>query len=192
MGVALDKAVGAFKGSSQPKSIVYLGDGSSRANALVDDYQGLVDRLTQNHISVISFAIGDRIDAALLAALANQTGGMLMTDSDKLMGKEVGQHLVQMASVPVVWPGSLEMPKELADVYPKKAPPFRGDRDTIVIGKGKPSAGFEVKLTGDSAGTPVSYTWKAEPQKPLAENAYIARVVEYAQADGGAAFADRR
>ncbi len=186
MGVALGKAADALSGAAQAKAIVYLGDGSSKANALVDEYAGLVDRLAQHHIAVISYAIGDRIDATLLAALANQTGGMLITDSDRMIGKEVGAHLLQMASAPVVWSSSLEMPKELADVYPKKAPPLRSDRDTILIGKGKPAAGFEVKLSGDSAGKPVNYDWTVQPQKPLAENAYIAQVVDYAQADGGA------
>jgi hypothetical protein len=186
MGAALGKAADALRGSQQAKTIIYLGDGSSKANALVDDYAGLIDRLTQNHIPLVSYAIGERLDATLLAAIANQTGGMLMTDSDRNSGKEFGARLSQMASAPVVWPSSLEMPKDLGDVYPKKALPMRADRDTVLVGKGKPAAGFDVKFTGDAAGQPVNYEWKAQPQKPLAENAYIAQVVDYAQADGGA------
>ncbi|HEV3415319.1 MAG TPA: hypothetical protein VG056_00830, partial [Pirellulales bacterium] len=193
MGVALAKALDGFAGSkAADKSIVYIGDGASRANSMADEFNGLVDRLVRDHVSVSSFVLGQKVDASILAALANQTGGMLMVDADRagddrpgMLGKEAGRHLAQMATGPVVWPTSLTASKSLAEVYPKKTPPLRADRDTILVGKLGEAGPVEVKIVGDAAAQPVSFTWNAEPRKSNPENAYLAQLVESGQSDGG-------
>jgi hypothetical protein len=193
MGVALTKALDSFTASkSAAKGIVYFGDGASKANPLVDEFNGLVDRLVQNHISVASYVVGQHAEAAGMAALANQTGGMLMTAAERtsdrpaqMSGQVAGQRLAQFATAPVVWPTSLSASKSLAEVYPKKTPPLRTDRDTILLGKLGGPGPVEVKLSGEAAAQPVSFSWTAEPQKPTAENAYLTQLVDAGRSDGG-------
>ncbi len=195
MGIALTKAIDSFKAdrASAAKSLVYIGDGASRANAMADEYESIVDQLVENRVAVSSFAIGRAIDATLLASLANQTGGMLIVNSDPLTdrdppslnSREVGHRLAQFATSPVVWPTTLALPKEVADVYPKHVPPLRTDRDTVLVGKGTPSASFDLKLEGQSQGKPVSIGWTATSTKSNPENAYFVQVYDAARGDGG-------
>ncbi len=193
MGVALGKALDAFAASkTAAKEIVYFGDGASKANPMLDEFNGLVDRLVQSHISISSYVAGQHVEAAGMAALANQTGGMLMIAADRtadrpaaMSGQVAGQRLAQFATAPVVWPTSLSASKSLAEVYPKKTPPLRTDRDTILLGKLGSPGPVEVKLAGEAAAQPVSFTWSAEPQKPVAENAYLAQLVDAGRSDGG-------
>ncbi|HEY2148282.1 MAG TPA: hypothetical protein VGH32_10120, partial [Pirellulales bacterium] len=178
--------------SKAAKSVVYIGDGSSKANAMVEEFAGLIDRLVGQHISVTSYGLGQQVDATLLAALANQTGGALMVDADVMAdkqravtGHEAGQHLAQMAAAPVVWPTTLDVSKSLAEVYPKHTPPLRTDRDTILVGKLGEAGPVEVKLAGEVAAKPVSYTWAAEPRESKADNAYLTQLVNAGRTDGG-------
>jgi hypothetical protein len=188
MGVALAKAAASFGGkSTAQRSIVYLGDGSSAANRTVGEYSDVVDRLVGEHVSVIGYAIGRQIDATLLAALANQTGGTLLVDSDQMTGKEGGQFLFRSAESAVVWPTATTLSKSIAEIYPKRTPPLRADRDTILVGKLADATGHEqIKLTGEIAsGRAIDFVWNVEPKKADSENAYVAQLVDGARADGG-------
>jgi tetratricopeptide (TPR) repeat protein len=193
MGVALAKAIEGFTGAkAADKSIVYIGDGASKANSMADEFNGLVDQLVGGRISVSSFVLGQKVDASILAALANQTGGMLLVDADRasddrpgMLGKEIGRHLAQMATGPVVWPTSFNVSKSLAEIYPKKTPPLRADRDTILVGKLGEAGPVEVKIAGEVAASPVSYSWNAEPRKSNPENAYLTQLVDSGRSDGG-------
>ena len=127
------RRLGGIQGAA--KEVVYIGDGSSKANAMVGEFDGLVDRLVQKHISVSSYVIGQAVDATMLAALANQTGGSLAgrcrparpipSNPDDRAARS-GEHLAEMATAPVFWPTSLAVSKSLAEVYPKHTPPLRG------------------------------------------------------------------
>ncbi len=186
MGIALDKTIDSFAGASAAQScVVYIGDGSSKANAMITEYNGLVDRLVKNHISVSSYAIGPEIDASLLAALANETGGMLIVDNDKLMGKVAGQHLLALAEGAVIWPSTIKFSKIVSEAYPDLTPPLRADRDTIIVGKLAAAKPFDLRLTADAAGKPVELNWTVEPRQSNADNAYLAQLVDAARADGG-------
>ncbi len=193
MGIALAKALDGFSTSkSAAKGIVYIGDGASKANPMVDEFNGLVDRLVKNHISIASYVVGQQVEASGMAALANQTGGAVMIAPDRAdetqhrpSGQVAGQRLAQLATAPVVWPASLSVSKSLAEVYPKNTPPLRSDRDTILLGKLGGPGPVEVKLAGEAAAQPVSFTWTAEPQKSNVDNAYLAQLVDAGRSDGG-------
>ncbi len=193
MGIALSKVLDSFAASKTPaKGVVYFGDGASKANPMVDEFNGLVDRLVQSHITISSYVVGQHVEAAGMAALANETGGMLMIAADRtadrpaaMSGQVAGQRLAQFATAPVVWPTSISASKSLAEVYPIKTPPLRTDRDTILLGKLGSPGPVEVKLAGEAAAQPVSFSWTAEPQKSLAENAYLAQLVDAGRSDGG-------
>jgi von Willebrand factor type A domain len=193
MGIALAKALDGFSTSkSAAKGIVYIGDGASKANPMVDEFNGLVDRLVKNHISIASYVVGQHVEASGMAALANQTGGAVMIAPDRAddaqrrpSGQVAGQRLAQLATAPVVWPAALSVSKSLAEVYPKNTPPLRSDRDTILLGKLGGPGPVEVKLDGEAAAQPVSFTWTAEPQKSNVDNAYLAQLVDAGRSDGG-------
>jgi len=186
MGIALAKATSCFEGQpANGRSVIYIGDGSSKANVVLSEYNGVVDKMVAEHISATSYAIGRPIDATLLAALANQTGGMLMVDSDTIMGKEAGQYLLQKAEGAVLWPSSTEISKSVAEVLPSHTPPLRADRETILLGKLSGMNPIDVKVSGEADGKPISVAWSVKPQKADAENSYIEQLVNAGHGDGG-------
>src|SRR6185295_4376620 len=139
-----------------PRAVVYIGDGMSTAGMLdVSEFNTLVGQLVKRRIPVSAYAIGPRLDTHLLAAIANQTGGNLGVDNDKIDAKEAGVFLASSARGAVVWPTRVEWPKVFTAVYPKQVPPLRTDRDTIVLGKGKGSGSVNVTMTADEGGKPI-------------------------------------
>ena len=74
----------AFRGPSEnSRSVVYIGDGMSRANLFGDpEVKELVQQLVGGRTAVSCFAIGPERNVAFLAVLANQTGGVLFVDSN--------------------------------------------------------------------------------------------------------------
>ena len=87
----------------------------------------------------------------------------------------------------MIWPGEIDWPAELGDVYPKTLPPLRTDRDTVVVGAAtapldKPIA-IRVRANGPSG--PLDLAWTAKPQAEGDGQAFLAQVVELARGDGG-------
>jgi len=108
---ALNAAINSFANPSKAQhAAVYLGDGQSNANLAGVDVAGLIDRLLKNHISIHSFAVGPAQNSAALAALANQTGGVVVLDGEKVTGAEAGSQLSQAAHGPIVWPSDRKVP----------------------------------------------------------------------------------
>ncbi len=113
----------------------------------------LLDRLAKEHVSVHSFVVGPANNSVALAAIANQTGGALVLDSDKITGHEAGEKLAKAAHGPVIWPTDRQMPDTLTAIYPNQTPPFRLDRDTVLIGNGKADGNITVEIKGEKRGT---------------------------------------
>ena len=68
---------------SRNRNVVYIGDGISRAGVLhTESFTAAVKKLAEKQISVSSFAIGPERNMALLAALANNSGGNIVIDTD--------------------------------------------------------------------------------------------------------------
>ena len=134
--VALNAAMNSFEaGSNRVQRIVYLGDGFSQADVVSSkEFGQLVDGLVQRRISVSSFVIGPRRDVYLLATLANHTGGNLLADADGVSAEQSGQTLARIATAPVYWPRTAELPETFSETYPQRVPPLRTDRDTILVG----------------------------------------------------------
>ena len=100
----------------------------STANLLGTEAFGeLIEKLRGERISVSSYAIGPRRDAALLAAIANQTGGNLYVDEAMVLaddaagvsveraneenlrrGARVGETLADWTPATVVWPEQVD------------------------------------------------------------------------------------
>ncbi len=189
LSAALRTALSQF--SSQPdvqRTIVYVGDGVNRKEYLnVDAQKALLNELIGKQVTVSSFVIGPVVDVPTLAALSNQTGGVLLSRSEvKLSMQEVGSTLAESVHVPVLWPTKVEKPAALANHLPVQFPPLRMDRDSVIVGRleGKAEAG---KLVVDAsvAGKAVTLRWNLTPEESHPDMAFLPSVCDAAAKDEG-------
>jgi hypothetical protein len=191
MPAALKAAAAAHEGgNNEARAVIYVGDGMSVGGMVsADEMRELTNLLVGKRIPVSSFAVGPRIDAGLLAALANHTGGVVGFDSGDAKKdaaqRDAGAKLAAAATEVVVWPEKFTLPESFKEVYPRRMPPLRGDRDTVVVGVGRAAAPFEVRMSGDVAGKKQDFAWSIHPTAANEDNAYLALVVENAQASDG-------
>ncbi len=131
------------------RAIIYIGDGLSRANLFADpEMRKLTEQLVACRASVYSFVIGPERNVAFLAALANQTGGMVFIDSDEEAASQAaGTGLAQAVQQAVLWPQDVRFPPGIVEHYPSVVPPLRTDRDTILIGKLESHAPQQLAMT---------------------------------------------
>ncbi|RMF88230.1 MAG: hypothetical protein D6741_19510, partial [Planctomycetota bacterium] len=145
----LKAVVEAVGNTADGASLVYIGDGLSRANLLpLPKIAELADTLASKKISVNSFAIGPRLDLPLLASLAELTGGSVFVDEEVPADALAGQ-IASATQAGVVWPQSAQWNDAVAEVYPQRLPPLRTDRENIIVGK--LSAAGPVELTAVTA-----------------------------------------
>ena len=172
-------------------SAIYIGDGMSTAGLVASGkLQVLVDALVESRISLSSYAIGPRVDAALLGALANHTGGMLAVDFDEMTGAQAGNYLAEAARQPVVWPSDVKLSDAIREMVPQRMPPLRFDRDTVVLGKlADPAAAIEIDARAEVAGKTEQLHWEAAAAAASDDNAYLAKLVDGAEANGGISLA---
>jgi len=176
----------AAPSADRVRSTVYIGDGMSLGNLVGgSDMQAEVDLLSTKQISVSSFAVGPRVDTQLLGVLANHTGGMMLVDSDNLNGKQFGNFLVEVVGSAVAWPTKVSLPDSIAEVYPKKFPPLRFDRDTVLIGIGKPVAQLTVSVEASLSGNPAALNWNIAPVAAADDQSYLPELIDLARKDGG-------
>jgi hypothetical protein len=194
--------------SSSHRAILYIGDGMSTANLLAtESFRELVSTLQSARVPVSSYAIGPRRDGALLAALANQSGGNLYVDDEMQFaddaqgisaerahdenlrrGAALGESLAEWTGATVIWPETLALPAELGESFPKQTPPLRSDRDTIVIGSTNEPLAAPLAIDAkarDAAGQSVTLHWVAEALPSDDSFAYLEQVVDAARSDDG-------
>ncbi len=148
--------------SDNAKSVVYIGDGMSKANLLqIEDYKELVSDLVQNKVSFSSFAIGPQRNIELLAALGNSTGGIIRVDNeDQQTSVKSGFDLAGAVVAPVLWPASLTTSDGVRCVYSAETtPPVRMDRDTILVGQLDNGNAFQVAISGKVNGQDLKLEW---------------------------------
>ena len=163
--------------------MLYLGDGSSRANVLTaDQVDRVVGDLTAEHIPVTTFGIGPHIDEPLLSVLAGHTGGVAIKESLREDADSSGTALADAVRGTVVWPKSANAPAGV-DLYPKALPPLRSDRDTVLIGATKGALPKDLSIDFDG-GQKIAWTVPQFVSDP--KNAYLTNLVEQAKVDGGA------
>ena len=83
---ALDTAVKSFAGDSKSaRAIVYIGDGSSRANVLTtEQLDRVVNDLVAQRTPVIAFGVGPQIQEQMLGILASRTGGVVVPEQCRM------------------------------------------------------------------------------------------------------------
>ena len=186
MEKALSTAARSFGGASHARAVIYIGDGSSRANLLsVEKFQQLAASLADQRIPVSGYAVGPNVDKQLLGSLAAQTGGVVIDDKPGASAAEAGQALAAAANATVVWPGAVKWPAQIAEVFPKTLPPLRSDRDTVVVGTLKGKDALQIEAPVEGPGGRQTLTWNVAAAKSSDDNNYLGSLVEAARAAGG-------
>ena len=186
--LALRTALAQFSQAVAQRTIIYIGDGLNRSHLLTAvEYRQLIDDLVKRQVSVSSLAIGPVVDIANLAALANNSGGILLSREEfEESTQAIGRLLGASVSLPVVWPTSVEAPKALATFFPTKLPPLRLDRDSIVIGQSQADAeAGKFVVRGTAAGKEVELMWVVKPEASNPDLGFLPNVIESAKLDAG-------
>ncbi|QEG21318.1 VWA domain-containing protein [Mariniblastus fucicola] len=184
----IDTAIESFDSDdSRNRNVVYVGDGISRAGILhTDSFTDAVKRLAEKQISVSSFAIGPERNIALLAALANNSGGNIVVDTDATDSVSKGSMaLAKTVHGSVFWPQTAKLPENLVEVYPGKCPPMRTDRDTILVGSISDRNALNVELKGIMDGREVTKAWSIQPESASSEFAFLPKMLQEVRKDGG-------
>jgi len=179
MGLALEAAAKLFVNKPEaPRAVIYIGDGMSAANLLsYEALDKLLVPLIERRVPVSGYTVGPRVDNELLGAIANNTGGILFTDFSDKPAKNYGRDFANIAHAEVFWPTQVKYPPQMVEVFPKRPPPLRNDRDTVLLGRGKMEAAFEVSMTVEHDGKTFPLSWQVEPKKPTDDHAYLADLV---------------
>lgn len=184
----LKSAVNHFEATpGRTRNVIYIGDGVSRAGVLQDKRFGAaMNELVDHRISVSSYAIGPERNIELLAALANNTGGNLMLDSDDQNAMNLGaEELAKTVHGTVFWPGRVDLPEEIAEIYPNRVPPLRSDRDSIIIGSLTERGEFNLTIDGEINGKQVSMTWPVSAEDSSGEFSFLPKLVKLARSNAG-------
>ncbi len=161
-------AIAALAKASGAKALVYIGDGSSKANLITaEKFEQLTGDLVSARIPVLSYGAGAVIDEQLLAALAVQTGGRVFTaeagkdeaESRRLIA-ESAKALAEAVRSPVLWPTKTVWPAQFGEVFPKRTPPLRTDRESVVIGTAKTVGPLDVQMTVETSAGTKQLSWK--------------------------------
>ena len=181
MEKALSAAAASFGADSKnPRDVIYVGDGSSRANVLSPEkIQQLTTSLADRHIPVVSYGVGPRVDRQILGILAQQTGGLVLDEPQAGSAADTGRQLAAATAATVAWPtAAVKWPAEVGEVISKTVPPLRSDRDTVLIGTLKGKEPLRIDATVDAPGGAKTLSWTAAVGKSMDDNNYLPALVE--------------
>jgi hypothetical protein len=169
------------------RSVVYIGDGISRAGLLTQTrFQNIVRGMTDKRISFSAYAIGPQRNVEVLAAIANQLGGNIFLDSDDPDAVNYGASgLSQTVHGGIFWPHATELPDAIAEIYPTTIPPLRTDRDTIVIGTLAQRQEIDLTIRGEFDGKAMKMTWPMAPETSNVDFSFLPQLLATARKDGG-------
>jgi hypothetical protein len=182
---ALRAAEAAFDTQSvNEKTVVYIGDGVSRARVLGSAAFGqAVNGLVGKRISVSSYAVGPEVNVPLLAAIANQTGGIVVSDPNGTnSAQQVGLRLAGAVRSTVAWPTAVDLPAPLESALPANLPPLRDDRDTVLVGALGDGELRSVTASLDVAGATKQIQWSLHAEESNEDFAFLPRLVDLARA----------
>ncbi len=187
MVAALQSAIDSYgPANANPASVVYIGDGVSRANVIeTKEFEAVVNDLVGKRVSVSSMAIGPSRDGRMLATLANHTGGMLYLDSDRTSAQDAGMAMAHAAKGTVMWPVASELPASMRESYPKQVPPLRTDRDSVLIGMLDAAGEQSMSITYEANGKTIDQTWNLKPEPTSPDFGFLPELVNKARPNAG-------
>ncbi|MDA0660902.1 MAG: VWA domain-containing protein, partial [Planctomycetota bacterium] len=177
--------------ASESRSVIYVGDGTSRADIISEqDLRAVTADFVKARITMHSFALGRQTDVALLAVLANHTGGNVFLDGPNVTAAQAGQELARVSQSAVLWPVAAEFPKGLDTRFPSDLPPLRSDRETILVGKLTAATGelLSIQITGECLGEAMPWKWETKVGASEGGYAYLPRLVEMTSRSQGFQF----
>ena len=190
---ALQQAVATLHGDNA-RSVIYIGDGMSTAHLIpAAEMRELIQGFRSAAAPFHAYAIGPRTDLLTLGVLAEHTGGTVIQDGLEVRGGKralpepaiVARQLHAAAVQPVIEAKTITIEPEIEQLLPTELPPFRFDRETLLLGKGHVDGPFQVTIAGSVRGRPVRYQWTVAPQREQAGNAVLASLWAQAAADNG-------
>ncbi|NBV47062.1 MAG: hypothetical protein EBR86_15865, partial [Planctomycetia bacterium] len=176
----LEEAMKLFAPGAAQRTIVYIGDGPGLSGLDGVEYRRMLEGLRGRRISVAALGIGPEVNWPCLAALANATGGVLLTSDATTTPADIGARMAGLAVAPVSWPEDTMLSSTVADarlkLLPEQVPPLRGDRDSVVIVVGplaEPRLDFvvETSAAGGLVQKQVTLPVPDAPNRP--DNAYL-------------------
>lgn len=169
------------------QNVIYIGDGVSRGGLVHDaNFGSLVDELAARRISLSSYAIGPERDVESMAALANMTGGNLFLDSDDPASLDNGAaNLARTVHGQVFWPARMTLPETVKEVFPRQVPPLRFDRDTIIVGTLTSREPWNLEVSGELGGQPLTLAWPLEAEESSDEFAFLPKLIASARTGTG-------
>ena len=190
----LEGAADLFEASPAPRGIVYIGDGPGLAGVDTGEFRRVLTTLKNKRISVSAVGVGPAVNWPCLAAIANATGGMLIVPDATISPSDAGALMAAAAVQPVAWPEEVVLSGDVPDarlrMLPGSLPPFRADRDSVVIIEG-PLQGARLDfvleaITADGKGIRPHQTEVAVPAAaPIPENAYVEELYRNARDTDG-------
>jgi hypothetical protein len=179
----LNAAADRLATRSEPRFIVYVGDGTGIEGVDPDDFAACIKRLADLHTAVSSVGIGPQVNWPLLAATAAGTGGLFAQNSDDAATSIARSHVHA-----ITWPtaGTCISPGNSGVGFlPNRIPPLRSDRDSVILARGA-AGGGELDITIEGQTSPPSTEKLPVPLcQPKDGNAYLAELVRNAASTNG-------
>ena len=176
----ISDAVSSFESiAGRQRVLVFMGDGMSIAGPIDGaDRAGLCKEMIGKEVAFFPVPIGSRMDPANLHGLASGTGGICMRMLPGDWVEDLHKRLQSAMEVPVLYSATLQLPKEVSEVYPSKLPPLRSDTPTLVVGKIEAGKTLEYKLEGKQLGKEVSLSVSEAIPVSEPENYFLLQVVQ--------------
>ena len=171
------------------RSIVYIGDGASiDATSNQDRFEGLVDALRADRISVHGIAVGPITNIETMAILANHTGGVIgvIGNSDDGKPTVIGRQVGTSARKSPVWISEAKMLEGMRLVHGDRLPPLRLERDSILLGRvgGDPSTG-KIELIGETTSSSVRIVSTVNVESSHPDFSFLPGLVDQASENRG-------
>jgi hypothetical protein len=183
----MEKVLKDFDGKVQRQQvIVYIGDAESAAAPLSEKerYQ-LANKVREAKVQFFAVPIGASINALNMHSLVTGTGGSVARFAENIKDpRKAVSYLVKELNAtidaPVLFPTKVQFGAEVAERYPSRLPPLRGDAPTLVVGKflkGKTPAKFEGEVEGRIGGAQASVSFSEVVPAPETENFFLSTIV---------------
>ena len=171
------------------RSIVYIGDGASiQSTQDRGRFEGLVDALRSDRISVHSLAIGPGTNLEVMGILANQTGGVVGVagQGEQASAGKVASEVARSAVMSPIWLSDARLPSGMNTIQSGRLPPLRLDRDTILIGSvASDTEAGRLTLTGETPVANVKITSDADVESSHPDFSFLPGLVNETSGDGG-------
>lgn len=172
---AISRALGTFDDSpSRQRLILFLGDGMSIHNPLsANDRASLCASLVNKGVQFLAVPLGPNIDSSNLRGLSTGTGGSFFAVDSVVKPEVLTRDILANIAVPVLYPKSCDLGKNVAEVVPSVLPPLRGDTATLLVGKMNAGQNISYSIEGLVGDKSVKLEGVEELPAPAMDNYFL-------------------